>query len=363
MPNPNTIPFIRYQDIQIPDVELRQQFQRHFEAGQYSDGLSLLLNNADQLNGKTFNANTINTIINGILILENYYNDGVTIFLNNLSSEFQIMINNFSQRGTWLNSFQYTPYNFVIYNNGTYMCIQEPPVGTVPTNETYWLHLNLNGPSGAPGVDVNMKYEWSITESYSTNDLVVYNDNIYVALQDNTGLDPVNNPDSWMLFIQIEKGQIYVGTTAPTSPIDDVVWFQTDTDPSQATDTTPILGQFRRYLGDYSTWDDMYPNTLFNWVNGYSDCNIESHTYQHTIQISDWTNNTTSIAYFNMSLTEQTVVNVMPNGEMTTEQQNLYNNLSLSLEGFSTPTDGIEVIFTSSITPTVDLPIQVQIIP
>lgn len=363
MPNPNTIPFTRYQDIQIPDVPLRQQFQRHFEAGQYYEASTLLLNNADQLNGKVFNANTINILINGILILENYYNDGVTLFLSNLTNEYQIMINNFIRRGTWLDSIQYTPYNFVVYNNNIYMCIQEPPIGTLPTNTTYWLFLGLNGEQGAPGVDVNMRYGWIATETYAVNDLVVYNDNIYVAIRENTGLNPANNPDDWLLFIQFERGQIYVGTTDPTSPINDVVWFQTDTDPSQATDTTPILGQFKRYLGEYATWDDMYPNTLFNWVNGYSDYNVESYNSQHNVQVSDWTNNTTKIEYYIAPLAEQTIVDVMPDGELTTEQQNLYNSLSLSLEGFSTPTDGITLTLTSNIIPTVNLPIQVQIIP
>ena len=51
MPNPNKLPSYHYQDIQIPDVSLRQQLQQYWSSGQYSEALSLLSTNATQLKG------------------------------------------------------------------------------------------------------------------------------------------------------------------------------------------------------------------------------------------------------------------------------------------------------------------------
>ena len=353
MPNPNTISTIRYQDIQISDVTLQKQFQQYYLTGQYSQALLLLANNSQQLQGKAFIANTINTIITGLLALENYYYQGVTVYLSNLAIQYQTMINNLRKRSNWLASVQYTPYNFVVYNDDLYMCIEQPPIGTLPTNTTYWLYLGLQGLDGPPGVNVTMEYDWEQTTPYQMNDLVVYNDSIYVAIQDNTGVVPGTNDSVWMVFIQFDKGQIYVGTEPPASLNNNVVWFQTQTDPSQATGTTPVVGQFQRYLFDYSSWDPMYPNTVFNWVQDYSNYAQPVFVDTVTIQTSDWVSSQWTYTYAN--LTEQSVVDILPNGTMTTAQADIYNNLSMAIAGTT-------ITLTTGVTPTVALTIRIRII-
>ena len=353
MPNPNTISTIRYQDIQLPDVTLQQQFQSYCQNGQYSQALSLLTNNSTQLQGKAFIANTINTIITGLLTLENYYYQGVTVYLSNLATQYQTMINNLKKRSNWLSSVQYTPYNFVVYNDSLYMCIEEPPVGTLPTDTTYWLYIGLRGLDGQPGVNVTMEYDWVQTTPYQMNDLVVYNYNIYVALQDNTGVVPGSDSSVWMLFIQFERGKIYVGTEAPNVLNNNVVWLQTQTDPAQATDTTPIIGQMQRYLSDYSSWDPMYPNTVFNWVENYQNYAQPLFVDTVTIQTSDWVSNQFTYTYD--KLTEQSVVDVLPNGAMSTAQQDIYNNLGIVISGTT-------ITLTSGVSPTTSITIRIRII-
>ena len=65
MPNPNTIPWLHYQDIQIPDYNLQQLFMQYYKQGQHQEALSLLAGNSAQLKGKAFIASTINTIVSG----------------------------------------------------------------------------------------------------------------------------------------------------------------------------------------------------------------------------------------------------------------------------------------------------------
>lgn len=353
MPNPNTISWLHYQDVQISDVELRQQFIQYYKSGQFNEALLLLINNADQLKGKAFIANTINTIITGLLTLENYYYEGVTVFLSNLALQYQNLINNLKKRSNWLSTIQYIPYNFVVYNNNIYMCIQQPPVGTLPTDDTYWLYLGLQGPEGLPGVNVVMEYDWEENVTYQINDLVVYDNNIYVALKENTNVLPNMDEETWLLFIKIEKGQIYVGTETPNVLNNNVIWFKTQTDPSQATDSTPIIGEFQRYLSDSASWEPMYPNTVFNWVENYQNYVSPIFTNTVIIETSDWISNQWTYNYD--KLTEQSIVDILPDGAMPIAQQDIYNNLSIAISGTT-------ITLTSGVSPTASITIRIRII-
>ena len=352
MPNPNTIPWIHYQDIQIPDVTLSKQFQQYVTTGNYAQALSLLTTNDEQLAGKAYIANAINTIASGILDLESRFNNGVTLFLSNLATQYFTLVTNMKKIGTWSGSIQYIPYNFVIYNQQIYMCLQTPPIGTVPTSTNYWLYLGLRGEQGVPGVNVNMRYTWNSATAYNPNDLVVYGTNIYVALTANTGVTPGTNSSTWMLFLVSTPGQIFVGTTAPQYPTDNTVWFKTATDPLAATTTDPIYGQFQRYVANTATWEDMYPNVLFTWVDGLSDYASEVVYYDLTIYPNYWINNQYTLAYEGLSANG--LVLVLPASTMTKEQYTIYNQLTMEITG-------TDIVLTIPTTPSIPLPITIKI--
>lgn len=351
MPNPNTIPTLHYQDIQIPDVTLYQQFQQYVAQGNFTQALSLLQTNAQQLQGKAYIANTINTITAGILDLEGRFNTGVNLFLSNLATQYSTLIANMKKAGTWLANVQYTPYNFVIYNQEYYMCIQQPPIGTGPTNTTYWLYLGLRGEQGAPGIDVTMRYDWNNTTTYQPNDLVVYGTNIYVALVANTNVIPGTDEATWLTFLVSTPGQIFIGTTAPEYPVQDTIWFQTQTDPTQA--TSAVIGQFVRYNEAISDWEPMYPNTIFTWVEGADGFAPTVTIVDLTIEPTDWNNGQYVYAYKN--LTANSVVYVLPVSTQTVEQYQLYCALNIAVSETSI------TLTLDNATPTVALPILIEI--
>lgn len=353
MANPNTIPWLHYQDIQISDVTLRTQFRQYMQTGQYAEALSLLNNNQEQLQAKAYIANTINTITSGILELEEYYNTGVTLFLSNLASQYFNLVENLKKRGVWLSNIQYSPYNFVAYDNNIYMCIKQAPIGTIPTNTEFWIYIGLEGIQGYPGTNVTMKYDWNSNNTYSPNDLVVYDGDIYVALTKNTGVVPSLNESTWLLFLKNVKGQIYVGVNSPTNPLNNTIWFETQSDPTQATSLTPIIGRFKRYIENQNIWDDMYPNTIFNLIVDEGNYAAPYFNEIIVIQQNQWSSNQWTYNYLN--LTPQNFVYILPAAEMNQSQNNLYNNLSISISGTN-------IVLTSGITPTSDLPINILII-
>ena len=353
MPNPNTLPSYHYQDIQIPDASLQSQFQQYWVTGQYSQALSLLSTNATQLQGKAFIADLINILSSGVLSLETSYNNGVPVFLSNLATQYSTLISNFISKGVWSASVQYTSFNFVLYNSEVYMCISEPPVGTLPTDTTYWLYLGLQGEQGAPGVDVNMRYTWNSANTYNPNDLVVYGENIYVALVQNTNVTPGSDSSTWGIFITITPGQISVGTTAPNNPVQNMVWFETQVDPLAQTATTPLVGQFYRYNTDISDWEEMYPNVLFRWLDLYEDYAPSAIEVNINIQPSQWQNQ--QFAYSYPTLTDTSFVQIYPASGITAVQYAMYNTLSISISGTTI------TLSTSMTAPTSDVPIIIKI--
>ena len=314
--------------------------------------MTLLTNNATQLQGKAFIANLINTISAGISELENKYNTAVPLFLSSLSAQYSSLINNFVSKGTWSNTVEYEPYNFVVYNNDVYMCIGNSPTGTVPTDTTYWLFLGLRGEEGAHGVDVNMRYQWNGTDTYNVNDLVVYGTNIYVALVQNTGVTPGTDDSTWGIFLVSTPCQIYVGTTAPAYPVQNTVWFETSVDPLAQSTTTPLIGQFYRYNTDISDWEEMYPNVLFRWLDGFDDYAPIVLYIDLDIQPGQWVNQTYTYQY--PFLTANNIVNILPGQEINASQYAVYNSLSLSISGTN-------IVLSTSSTPTIDVPLIIQI--
>ena len=353
--NPNTIPWLHCQDIQIPDVAIRQQFNQYMINGQYTAAISLLSTNEQQLQGKAFVADTVIKIINGIINLQDRFNTGVNIYLSNLASQYMMMINNLNKKGQWNPLVQYVPYNFVIYQDDIYMAIQTVPIGTLPTNTEYWLYLGLQGIDGVPGTDVIMRYEWQSNRQYELNDVVSYRGNLYVAIKSNTGIIPGSDEETWLTFLLVTEGGINVGMNPPDIQIENTIWFKTDSDPLQATDATPIIGQFYRYAKN-GQWEEMYPLTIFTLVDGREIFAPIASVVDLTINSDQWnySNGTYSFTYTNQLIVETSNVEVYIGRQMTDAQYKLYSSLSLVvIQG--------EIKFTTITQPTASIYMKIKI--
>lgn len=338
--NPNTIPWLHYQDIQISDVAIRQQFNQYMMSGQYSEAISLLNNNEEQLQGKSFVADTIVKITSGIIDLQDRFNNGVNLFLSNLASQYMTMIDNLKNMGTWNANVQYYPYNFAIYQNEIYMTIDTPPLATLPTDTTYWLYLNIRGEQGAPGTNVTMRYNWNDFRTYQLNDLVVYNNNIYVALRENTNVVPGTSADDWLLFISITAGGINVGVNPPSEASFNTIWFKTDIDPVSTTQTNPIIGQLYFY-NQVNEWEELYPETIFTWIADKDEYAPIIKTVQASIEINNWilVDDAYTYTYYNSSILTNSRIEVYPQNQTV-----FYNFLTLQVNTGN-------LVFTSSIEP------------
>lgn len=323
MANPNSLfPWLKYQDIQIADIALRTQFESYMSVGNYSQALRLLSDNQSQLQGKAWIGDSINTLVNGIITLESLYNDNVIKFLSDLSETLQSLVDNYRNVGTWIVGNEYKELNFVAYDNEMYMALQDVPVNTPITDTNYWLYAGLRGEQGVAGVNVRQQYDYSSGKAYNINDLVVYQGQIYVALKSNTNVLPTNS-DTWLLYERVVKANIYVSNVAPTEElINGKIWFKTQSDPYTHLADTPIIGTFMMYQN--GTWEEMYPDTIFDWVEDkdqYREVGFEIDTI---IEFSD----IQAVDIRDSRITNDAIVMVLPQYNITVEQWKDYNHIA-----------------------------------
>lgn len=324
MANPNSLfPWLKYQDIQIADIALRTQFESYMSVGNYSQALRLLSDNQSQLQGKAWIGDSINTLVNGIITLESLYNDNVIKFLSDLSETLQSLVDNYRNVGTWIVGNEYKELNFVAYDNEMYMALQDVPANTPIIDTNYWLYVGLRGEQGVAGVNVRQQYNYSSGKAYNINDLVVYQGQIYVALKSNTNVLPTNS-DTWLLYERVVKANIYVSNVAPTEElINGKIWFKTQSDPYTHLADTPIIGTFMMYQN--GTWEEMYPDTIFDWVEDKDQYREVGFEFQAMIQTNEWNN--LSVDVSNNHITIDSIVNVMPQSNMSNTQWVEYNKL------------------------------------
>ena len=202
----------RIQDMQVSDISLKAQYYNLFLDGDIDSARQLIETN-EQLNSKVISEDNLNRLVDAILALEGYYDDGVTKYLDNLTSQYQVSIDDLIYMTLYNASLQYEINNIVMHNDDLYYCYARPPIGTLPTNTNYWLYLGLKGADGNPSLGVDYKGAWSSSTSYNEFDMVVYQNLIYVAKGTNINETPKNNPTQWFLAMDIMKQGIYISTS------------------------------------------------------------------------------------------------------------------------------------------------------
>lgn len=324
MANPNTLAFLRMQDIQIPDTNLKNQFDNAIDQGNYTLAIRILAQN-DSLLGKSYTADVFNKIIVGISYLQKLYRDNTVVYMSGLSEEFEELVKRFHDLTEWDSSIVYNSLTFVNYNEEVYMAIQDSiPAGTLPTNEAFWLYLGLEGKVGNPGINGRFLYTWDGSSEYQANDVVVYNNKVYIAVKANTNTLPTDTT-TWAILWQLIDGKIYVGNTEPNIELqNDIVWLQIPYDVENIPPNTPnVIGVFRRYDVHTAEWQDMFPNVLFEEILMSKRFRIKSGSYIVTMN-----KNVSSQDFSDPYITTNSIVRVMPNSSMSSTQYNSYNKLT-----------------------------------
>lgn len=214
----------RMQDINLNDLELKNDYYNNFKEGNYEEAWNLIKDN-DELSTKVINSENLNNFINEILRFENYPINFKYASIEE-PKKLNENINKLKYIGEYNNSKQYDVNNFVLYNNNLYFCIKKPNVGTNPTNTTYWYYLGLRGSDSKPSLGIMYQGEWQSGKSYNKYDAVVYDNKIYIAKNNNSNSNPSTSSTNWYLGMQVEDQTVPVSASEPDNIIEGGIWFE-----------------------------------------------------------------------------------------------------------------------------------------
>lgn len=214
----------RLEDININEVILKQQYYNSFINGNIEQAQQLI-NNNPELKFKVLNAENLNKIIEHILQLENNYFNGVEDVLENHLTKYQIDINDLIYLRDYNSEEQYEINNFVSYNNDIYYCFKKPPIGTLPTDENYWIYLGLHGEDSRIPLGVKYQGNWNGSKIYNKYDMVVYQNQLFVAKENNSNKIPTISTE-WSLQMSVEEQGIFVSEEEPPTIKQGNIWVQ-----------------------------------------------------------------------------------------------------------------------------------------
>ncbi len=157
-----------------------------------------------------------NKTMESIIAVQRFFKDSVFTYIQDTGADVKdSIINAIKYKGNFSLTTTYTVYNLVYYETtdpetGTtidaYISYKETiPVGTLPTNTTYWFPVTLRGNMGASGVGMSFRKTWDYTKQYYENDVVLLNNTLWYAKQDNINSTPIAGSVNWEILFVLEQ--------------------------------------------------------------------------------------------------------------------------------------------------------------
>ena len=162
-----------------------------------------------------FTENTLTYINNLKTEMQTYVTTKTTELTNTITtkeSEFQAEIDKFTDKGVFNPDILYYKNNYVAYNDGTgiktYLAIANPPIGTLPTNTTYFRMLTITGQKGEDGIGIGLQFQgtWVADKTYAKDNGVQFGGILFASLIDNNvGNQPDINGDTaaWGIALDV----------------------------------------------------------------------------------------------------------------------------------------------------------------
>ena len=185
------------------------------------------ITNADQ---KFIDATKMNKLMDTCVALQKFYLTDIQPYVENLQTEWTNRIEQFNYLGDYSASTLYAVNNFVTYTasgvRNVYICVKVPPVGTAPTNTTYWRELTIQGLQGPSGENLSFRYGWKSNEVYYPQDVVTYNNVVWGCLVQNSNKTPQSGSTYWKTIYSPEQVVYPFSVEAPTNMQVGYLWFK-----------------------------------------------------------------------------------------------------------------------------------------
>lgn len=215
----------KLEDINFEETRLKAEYYDNFLNGNIL-AAKKIINRNPMLKFKVLSEENLNVLINSIMELENNFKTNVTNVFDDLITKYQININELIYIEEYSSYIEYKINNFVLYEHEIYFCIKNTEQGILPTNETYWVKLGLRGDISPINTGLNYKGNWENWIVYDINDMIVYNNKIYVARKKNSSINPENNDEVWFLATEVDQKGIIVSKIEPPNMRVGNIWMK-----------------------------------------------------------------------------------------------------------------------------------------
>ena len=227
---PNTVDtFTQFLDILASDGDLVKQYQTAIQNGDMATA-NTILQQIPAYRQKLLTAQDLNKFIDAIVAIERFYKTDIIPYTNEKQTEWQNIIDQFTYLGVYNTGTQYKTNNYIsfITNNveQLYIALSDPPVGTPPTNTTYWRVLTLRGPKGPSGNGLSFTGDWDGTTTYVVDDCVSYDNGLWRSISINSNQAPYDGSAYWELIYRGVTTIYPVSENPPTVQQDGELWFK-----------------------------------------------------------------------------------------------------------------------------------------
>ena len=185
----------RVQDVTLSAKPYVDLYNQYYSQGDF-DNANQVINDHPELLTMMLNMTLINQIIDEIKATQRTFKDDVESYI------FTIV----KIKGEFSKSTKYTKYNIVYFENLPYMGIADDiPIGTLPTNITYWYPLAIKGEQGESGLGLTPRGAWNDSTQYYKDDMVAYNNILWGALADNINYIPNESSSMWLKLLSFSS--------------------------------------------------------------------------------------------------------------------------------------------------------------
>ena len=230
-----TFPFIEtitLQDTHISDNTARELYYNKSAGGFINQAQAVYTEYESQLSDKICNATNLNNFVDNINNLESIYFNNTENYANTLNNNMQTFIDNYSFKGAYSSTTTYVYNNVVSYNNQLWICIAQSTTNVAPSNVSPWKVINNIGKSGDYASGVTYVGQWNATTTYSAKSMVAWNGRLYIAVSNNTGVQPTIYDSTTWTLVTIPSYDIEMSTVQPTNQGYGCLWFDITTSTS-----------------------------------------------------------------------------------------------------------------------------------
>lgn len=242
----------RMSDITADDLPNVAEYEQLMAAGDRAGAAAVLAAHPELVN-KIFNAEKFNQNRDAILAIQRMWNEDIS----------QYLVDIVKHRGNFDTTARYTKYDVVQYSESggseTYMCIAvNTPIGTEPTNTSYWVGLTLRGDKGEPGIGLTSYGAWESSTNYPKDAMVSYDNQLWQSTTANPSGTPGSSSD-WISIFNVSDVLPLVIFQGDEEEIEQELPVNADT----------LSGQNRSYyenIGSRFTASCTYSNKVFSLI-------------------------------------------------------------------------------------------------